>query len=142
LGFIDDEDDGAALAILLEKKQVEGIQGTCAIRGGRNTEFPVYILKKLWCCKAGIEDEGRPVMICVELAQKCPQDRCLPGSNFSCQTDESHAMINAVKKVRKGFLMRFAQEDEAGVGGQVKRFLPKPIEVEIHLKIPLILLHQ
>ena len=39
----------------------------------------------------------------------------------------------------KGFLMRFAQEDEAGVRGQVKGFFPKAMEVEVHQKIPLLL---
>jgi hypothetical protein len=35
--------------------------------------------------------------------------------------------------------MRFAQEDEAGVRGQVKGFFPKAMEVEVHQKIPLLL---
>jgi hypothetical protein len=48
-------------------------------------------------------------------------------------------MMNAVKKMCKGFLMRFAQEDKAGVRGQVKRLFTKAMEVEVHQKIPLLL---
>jgi hypothetical protein len=36
--------------------------------------------------------------------------------------------------------MRFAQEDEAGVRGQVKGFFPKAMEVEVHQKISLVTL--
>ena len=78
LRFIDDEDDGAALGILLEKKLVEAIQGAQAIGGGWNAEFPVNVLKKLGCREAGIKDQGCPVMIWVKLAEQCTQDRCFP----------------------------------------------------------------
>jgi hypothetical protein len=97
-------------------------------------------LEKLRRREAGIEDQGRPVMICVELAEKRTQDRCFARSHFSCQTDESYMLMNAVEKMCESFLMRFAQKDEAGVGSQVKRFFPKTIEIEIHQKISLILL--
>ena len=47
LCFVYDEDDGAALGVLLEKEQVEVIQQADYWRGGWNTEFPVNILKEL-----------------------------------------------------------------------------------------------
>jgi len=43
---------------------------------GWDTEFPVYVLKKLVWGKTGIEDQGRSVMICVKLIEECTQDRC------------------------------------------------------------------
>jgi len=48
-------------------------------------------------------------------------------------------MMNAIKKMCKGFLMRFAQEDKAGVRSQVKRLFTKAMEVEVHQEIPLLL---
>ena len=46
--------------------------------------------------------------------------------------------MNAVEKMCKGFLMRFAQEDKAGVRGQVKGLFPKAMEVKVHQNIPLL----
>jgi hypothetical protein len=48
-------------------------------------------------------------------------------------------MINPVQKVCKGFSVRFTQEDKPGIRGQVKRFFPETIEVEVHQRIPLLL---
>jgi hypothetical protein len=79
LCLIDDEDDGAALGILLEKKQVERIEGGRAVGHRRwNAEFSVDGLKKLRWRKGGIEDQGRTMMIGIKLAEECTQDRCFP----------------------------------------------------------------
>jgi hypothetical protein len=107
--------------------------------GSLNAEFPVYVLKKLRSREAGVEDQGRPVMLRVKLAEERTQNRCFPRPYFASETDESHTMMNAVKKMCKGFLMRFAQEDKAGVRGQVKRLFTKAMEVEVHQEIPLLL---
>jgi hypothetical protein len=79
LRLINGEDGSTPLGILLEKKQVEGIQEARSIGGtGWDTEFPIDALKKFGWRKTRIEDQGRTVTICVKLAEECAQDRRLP----------------------------------------------------------------
>jgi hypothetical protein len=77
-------------------------------------------------------------MLRVKLGQECTQNRCLSRPHFTRETDESHMMMNTEKKMRKGFLMRLAQKDKAGVRGQVKRLFTKTMEIDIHQEIPLL----
>jgi hypothetical protein len=48
-------------------------------------------------------------------------------------------VVDAVDEMGKGFLMVFAQENEAGVGGDGERFFLKAVEVAIHCLFRLIL---
>jgi hypothetical protein len=77
------------------------------------------------------------VLICVKLAEECPQDSCLPRSDLSCQGNESYTIVNAVQKVCKGFFVVLAQEDKTGVRSQVERFFSEAMKVKVHQKIPL-----
>ena len=71
-------------------------------------------------------------MICVKLAEKRTQDRCFPRSHLSRQGNESYTIVNAVQKVCKGLPVVLAQKDKAGIRGQVKRFFPEAMKVEVH----------
>jgi hypothetical protein len=62
-----------------------------------DTQFPINALEKLGRGKAGVEDQGRPVMIRVELAEEGTQNRCLPRSHRSRQGNETDAIVNAVQ---------------------------------------------
>jgi hypothetical protein len=71
LGFIDDKDNGPAFGILLEEKRIEIVQKVGTIgRGCGDPEFPVYGLKKFGRPKTGVENQGCPMMIGIELAKK------------------------------------------------------------------------
>jgi hypothetical protein len=101
---------------------------------GWDTEFPIDALKKLGWRKTRIEDQGRTVTICVKLAQECTQDRRFPRSHFSRQRNESYPVVNTVQKVCERFPVVLAQEDKAGVRGQIKGFFPEAMKVEVHQK--------
>jgi hypothetical protein len=138
LGLIDHQDDGAARCILPEEKMVEGVQRALPRGGERgNPEFPVYALKQITGRLKGIEDQRRAVMIRVEMAQEGTQNRGFARSNLSCNSDESHAILDAVQKVGKRFPVGLAEKDEARIGSQVKRVFPKAVKFEVHQKIPL-----
>ena len=71
-------------------------------------------------------------MIRIQLVEKSTQDRRLACSDLACQRNESHTIVNAVKKVGKGFPMVPAEKDEPGVGGKAKRFFSETMKVEVH----------
>ena len=71
-------------------------------------------------------------MIRIKLIEEGPQDRCFPRSHLSRQDNKSHTIVNAVEKMCEGLPVVLAQEDEAGVGSQIKRFFPKAMKLEVH----------
>ena len=101
-----------------------------------NAEFPVYSLLKLGWRKTRIEDQSRPVMVRIQLVEEGTEDRRFSGSHLSRQDDEPCPAVNAEQKVGKSLFVFFAQEDKAGVGGQVERLFLQGIKVEVHQKIP------
>jgi hypothetical protein len=93
-------------------------------------------LKKLGWGKARVEDQGRSVMIRVQLGKEGAQDRRLSRSHRSRQGNEPDAIVNAVQEVCKRFPMAPAHEEKAGVRGQTKRLFPETMKIEIHHMYP------
>ena len=72
------------------------------------------------------------MVIGVQLAEEGAQDGGLARSHFADQGDEPGAVVDAVEKVGKGFLVGLAQEDKTRVGGQIKRLFPEAVKVEVY----------
>jgi len=138
LCLVNDEDDRAAVGILLQKKRIQRIQGTRTVRRGRgDAEFPVDAFQEFRRREAGIEDQGGAIAFRVELIEERPEDGCLPRPDLSRERDESGMIVDPVQQMCESLLVVPAQEDKTGIGNQVERFFLKAEKVEVHRMLPL-----
>ena len=122
LRLVDNQHHGTSCMVLGEQEAVEGIQQFRAVQPfPGDPEFPVDAAQKFRGGKARIEDQGAAKSCIVELAEQCPQDGGLAGPHFTGKGDETGMVVDAVDEMGKGLLMVFAQENEAGVGRNLRQ---------------------
>lgn len=133
LGFIDDEDDLAALFDEFEQVLVELFEQflTGPARFG-DAEFAEDTLEQLGIGEARIEDEGGFDGLGFELGEELSTKGGFAATDFAGEHDEALAFADAVAQVFDGLLVTGGEIEEARVGGYVERAAVQPEEALIH----------
>jgi hypothetical protein len=135
LDLVNAQDDDSPLRILTDKERAERLhEGEDIGTLSRNPKGLVDVLKKIGGGKAGVEDQGRAVLIRVELAEESAQNRGLPRSILSGQGNEPGTILDTVKKMGESLPMALAQEEKAGVRSRTEGGFPEAVKVKVHWK--------
>lgn len=133
LGFVDDEDNFAALADQEEEEFIELIEKILAGTGWfGNAQFAKDGLKELGIGEFWIEDECGGDGLGFQLGEQLAAEGGFAAADLTGKDDEALFFANAVTEVLHGFLVTGREVEEARIWGNVERAAGEPEEGFVH----------
>lgn len=72
----------------------------------------------------------------IEFIDEGAANSSLAGADFAGDNGEAFAFVNGVDEAVKSFFMFFRRKEVSGIGGKVKGFFGKVIELLVHFSTP------